>query len=117
MLNTGERIRLARWSIPRLGSVGRKLMPKPSSSLYASAVLIWLPRGELPDARGFDAIKVQPPPTPNPHPWWLLHEAVTYAVTCRTSTARCRGLDRRANTDAQANYGALPYDGRCEHVR
>jgi hypothetical protein len=64
-----------------LGSVGRKLMPKPSPSLYASAVLIWLPRGELPDARGFDAIKVQPSPTPNPHPWWLLHEAVTYAVT------------------------------------
>ena len=49
MLNTGERIRLARWSIPRLGSVGRKLMPKPSPSLYAAAVLIWLPRGELPD--------------------------------------------------------------------
>jgi hypothetical protein len=39
-----------------------------------------LPRGELPDARGFDAIKVQPPPTPNPHPWWLLHEAITHAV-------------------------------------
>jgi hypothetical protein len=25
-------------------------------------------------------ITVQPPPTPNPHPWWLLHEAITYAV-------------------------------------
>jgi hypothetical protein len=56
-------------------------MSKSSPSLYASAVLIWLPRGELPGVRGFDAIKVQPPPTPNPHPWWLLHEAVTYAVT------------------------------------
>ena len=31
-------------------------------------------------ARGFDALKVQPPPAPNPHPWWLLHEAITYAV-------------------------------------
>jgi hypothetical protein len=66
--------------IPYLASVGRKFMPKPGPSLYASAVLIWLPRGELPDARGFDAIKVQPPPAPNPHPWWLLHEAITYAV-------------------------------------
>ena len=56
-------------------------MPKPSPSLYASAVLIWLPRGELPDVRRFDMITVQPPPTPNPHPWWLLHEAITYAVT------------------------------------
>ena len=57
-----------------LGSVGRKLMPKPSPSLYAAAVLIWLPRGELPDIGGFDTTKVQPPPTPNPHPWWLLHD-------------------------------------------
>ena len=46
-----------------------ELMPKPSLSLYGSAVLILFPRGELPDAGGFDAIKVQPPPTPNPHPW------------------------------------------------
>jgi len=36
-------------------------MSKPSPSLYASAVLIWLPRGELPGVRGFDAIKVQRP--------------------------------------------------------
>jgi hypothetical protein len=56
-------------------------MPKPSPFLYASAVLIWLPRGELPDVRRFDMITVQPPTTPNPHPWWLLHEAITYAVT------------------------------------
>jgi hypothetical protein len=53
-------------------------MPKPSPSLYAAAVLIWLPRGELPDIGGFD---LQPPPAPNPRPWWLLHEAITYAVT------------------------------------
>ena len=51
-------------------------MPKPSPSLYAAAVLIWLPRGELPDVRRFDMITVQPPPTPNPHPWWLQHEAI-----------------------------------------
>jgi hypothetical protein len=38
-------------------------MPKPSPSLYAAAVLIWLPRGELPDIGGFDTTKVQPPPT------------------------------------------------------
>jgi hypothetical protein len=24
---------------------------------------------------------VRPPPAPNPYPWWLLHEAITYAVT------------------------------------
>ena len=56
-------------------------MPKPSPSLYAAAVLIWLPRGELPDIGGFDTTKVQPPPAPSPHPSWLLHEAITYAVT------------------------------------
>ena len=81
MLSTGPRAyTLGTVVHSSLGSVGRKLMPKPSPSLYASAVLIWLPRGELPDIGGFDAIKVQPPPTPNPHPWWLLHEAITYAV-------------------------------------
>jgi hypothetical protein len=47
-------------------------MPEPGPSLYASAVLVWLPRGELPDVKHFDTSKVQPPPTPNPHPWWLL---------------------------------------------
>jgi hypothetical protein len=40
-----------------------------------------LPRSELPDIGGFDTTKVQPPPAPNPHTWWLLHEAITYAVT------------------------------------
>jgi len=54
-------------------------MPEPGPSLYASAVLVWLPRGELPDVKDFDTSKVQPPPAPNPHPWWLLHEALTYA--------------------------------------
>ena len=63
--------------ILRLASVGQKLMPESSPSLYASAVLVWLPRGELPDVKDFDTSKVQPPPTPNPHPWWLLHEAIT----------------------------------------
>jgi hypothetical protein len=82
MLNTDPGVYTLRaMVIPRLASAGRKFMPKPSPSLYASAVLIWLQRGELPDARGFDVITAQPPPTPNPHPWWLLHEAVTYAVT------------------------------------
>ena len=50
--------------ILRLASVGRKFMPKPSPSLYASAVLIWLPRGELPDARGFDVITCSRCPRP-----------------------------------------------------
>ena len=40
-----------------------------------------MPRGDLPDIGGFDTTKVQPPPAPNPHPWSLLHEAITYAVT------------------------------------
>ncbi len=57
------------------------------------SALIWLPRGELPDIRGFDGTKVQPPPTPNPHPWWLLHEVITYALRlCRICMTRCRGL-------------------------
>jgi hypothetical protein len=47
MLNTGPGAHtLGTVSIPRLGSVGLKLMPKPNPSLYISAVLIWLP-GEL----------------------------------------------------------------------
>jgi hypothetical protein len=31
--------------------------------------------------RGFDVAMVQPPPSPNPQAWWVLHEAVAYAVT------------------------------------
>ena len=49
MLNTGPgAYTLGTVSIPRLGSVGLKLMPKPSPSLYVSAVLIWLPGGDEP---------------------------------------------------------------------
>jgi hypothetical protein len=41
-------------ALPRLSQVwDRKIMPKPSPSLYAAAALIWLRRGELPDIGGF----------------------------------------------------------------
>lgn len=49
--------------------------------LYGSAVLIWLPDGQDPSVPGFDYSAILPPPAPNPEPWWLLHEAITYAVT------------------------------------
>jgi hypothetical protein len=49
--------------------------------LTASAILIWLPKGDKPDVQQFDKGKIQPPPSPNPEPWWLLHEAIKYART------------------------------------
>lgn len=54
-------------------------MNKANISLFGSAVLVWL--REEPDMRHLDTTKVQPPPAPNPELWWVLHEAITYAVT------------------------------------
>jgi hypothetical protein len=48
-------------------------------NMRASAVLVWLPEGETPAIDSFDPRNVQPPPTPNPEPWWFLEEAVIYA--------------------------------------
>ena len=47
--------------------------------MNASAVLVWLPKGETPTADSFDPTEVQPPPYPNPSPWWLLEEAIIFA--------------------------------------
>lgn len=51
-----------------------------SLPLFASAILVWLPEGIEPDLQRFDVSAVQSPPSPNPEPWWLLHEAITYSV-------------------------------------
>jgi hypothetical protein len=56
-------------------------MSKQNPDLMAAAILIWLPKGERPDVQTFGQTRVQPPPAANPEPWWLLHEAITYART------------------------------------
>jgi hypothetical protein len=56
--------------------------------MLASAVLIWLPEGEVPDKQRFDFGKVSAPPSANPEPWWLLHEAITYAMTAERKHAK-----------------------------
>ncbi len=48
--------------------------------MLASAVLVWLPKGEILTIDSFNLTKVQPPPTPNPEPWWFLEDAVVHAL-------------------------------------
>jgi hypothetical protein len=46
----------------------------------ASAVLIWLPRGEAATAADFEiTADVKPLPTANQEPWWTLEDAINYA--------------------------------------
>lgn len=47
-------------------------------NMQASAVLVWLPEGEIPTTVSFPD-KVLPPPTPNPESWWSLEDAIVYA--------------------------------------
>ncbi len=47
--------------------------------LIAAAVLVWLPRGEVPTIESFGPGRIEPPPTPNPEPWWLLRDAIVHA--------------------------------------
>ncbi len=39
-------------------------------NMRASAVLVWLPEGEMADS--FDVGQAEPPPTPNPEAYWRL---------------------------------------------
>lgn len=52
--------------------------------LSSSAVIVWLPKGAQPSIDSFVPTNVQSPPPDNPEPWWILHEAITYAVTAMT---------------------------------
>lgn len=52
-------------------------MDRPNLKLAASAVLLWLPPGEEPDA---DSSVVASPPYPNPEGWWRLDQAIRYAI-------------------------------------
>jgi hypothetical protein len=47
-------------------------------NMQASAVLVWLPEGEIPTIDSFPD-NVEPPPSPNPEPWWSLADAIVYA--------------------------------------
>jgi hypothetical protein len=49
--------------------------------LLSAAILLWLPKDEKPDIIKFNPSQIQPPPAENPEPWWLVHEAITYAMT------------------------------------
>jgi hypothetical protein len=48
-------------------------------NMQTSAVLVWLVDGEHPALDSFDPQLVQPPPSPNPEPWWCLEDAIMYA--------------------------------------
>jgi hypothetical protein len=48
-------------------------------NMRASAVLLWLPEGENPTLETFGPKLVQPPPNPNPEPWWRLEDAIVFA--------------------------------------
>ena len=56
-------------------------MSEKNLPLFGAAILLWLPQGESPQVQPFDPSKVTSPPSANPEPWWLLHEAITYAMT------------------------------------
>jgi hypothetical protein len=47
-------------------------------NMKASAVLVWLDDGEHPALDSFTVRSVQPPPVPNPEPWWCLEDAIVY---------------------------------------
>jgi hypothetical protein len=47
--------------------------------MNASAVLVWLPAGEVPAIDSLDSEKVKPPPGPNPEPYLSLQDAIDYA--------------------------------------
>ena len=53
---------------------------KKNLILEASAVLFWLPVGENVDA-SFDGKRLTSPPSANPEPWFMLREALSYAMT------------------------------------
>jgi len=48
-------------------------------NMLASAVLVWLPKGEHPTVDSFDVRNAIPPPVPNPEPWWYLEDAIVHA--------------------------------------
>lgn len=54
-------------------------MSKPNLPLHASAVLIWLPKGQKPEG-SFDPSKLPKGSDILPEPWWELHQAIRYAV-------------------------------------
>jgi hypothetical protein len=92
-------------------------MATPRPSLFAAAVLIWLPRGEDPDIRDFDPALVQPPPTPNPQAWWVLHEAVTHAVTLQQKHNKVPWIKTGEQVlTPEEITEALHEHGRCERV-
>jgi hypothetical protein len=47
-------------------------------NMRASSVLVWLNDGENPALDSFVPQLVQPPPHPNPEPWWCLEDAIVY---------------------------------------
>ena len=51
----------------------------PKLNMLASAVLVWLPKGERPTIDSFDVRNANPPPVPNPEPWWYLEDAIVHA--------------------------------------
>ncbi|MCE4223419.1 hypothetical protein HCU64_06620 [Methylobacterium sp. C25] len=52
-----------------------------SLSLEEAAILVWLPLGITPARTNFDLKNIQTPPSPNPEAFWLLGEAIIYAMT------------------------------------
>ena len=54
-------------------------MTKSNLSWSASAVLVWLPKGQKP-AASFDPTRRGKGTNTPPEPWWELHQAVRYAV-------------------------------------
>jgi hypothetical protein len=63
-------------------------MTGKSLPLFSAAVLLWMPKGQEPDIQKFDPSQIQAPPAANPEPWWLLHEAITYAMTVERSHSK-----------------------------
>ena len=56
--------------------------------LLSAAILVWLPNGEEPNIQKFNPSQIQPPPAANPGSWWLLHEAITHAMTVERSHSK-----------------------------
>jgi hypothetical protein len=48
-------------------------------NFHDAAVLLWLPKGEMPTPNHFHPDNDLKPPSPNPEPWWVLGQALIHS--------------------------------------